>query len=159
MTAPWRVADIDLDRPLEPLRLEPGEGGIALTLWRRGRPVGFILEPLHDGRIDADRLAALIAQQAGPQLLEEEIRRRLDAAAPPPERWPSVTIAVCTRDRAALLKRLLCSLEGLSPPEGGAVELEILVVDDAPSDDATWRLVQGRPGLRYEVEPRPGLDV
>ncbi|HET6469266.1 MAG TPA: glycosyltransferase, partial [Geminicoccaceae bacterium] len=26
------------------------------------------------------------------------------------------------------------------------------------SDDATWRLVQDRPGLRYEVEPRPGLD-
>jgi GT2 family glycosyltransferase len=158
MTAPWRVADIDLDRPLEPLRLAPGEGGAALTIWRHGRPVGFLLVPLPEGSLAAADLAALIAAQAGPQVFEEEVRRRLDAAAPPPVRWPSVTIAVCTRDHPALLDRLLRSLEGLERPPGPPVELEVLVVDNAPSDDATRRLVQARPGVRYECEPRPGLD-
>src|SRR5690348_9913012 len=37
--------------------------------------------------------------------------------------------------------------------------LEILVVDNAPSSDATRDLVSARyPRVNYVVEPRPGLD-
>jgi GT2 family glycosyltransferase len=36
--------------------------------------------------------------------------------------------------------------------------VEILVVDNAPSDDATRRAVEGFPGVRYVLEPRAGLD-
>ena len=36
---------------------------------------------------------------------------------------------------------------------------EVLVVDNAPSSDATERLVREHyPGVRYVLEPRPGLD-
>jgi glycosyltransferase involved in cell wall biosynthesis len=63
------------------------------------------------------------------------------------------TVVVCTRDRTAHLAECLAALLELDY-EGH----EILVVDNAPKDDSTARLVQGMP-VRYVCEPRPGLDV
>jgi GT2 family glycosyltransferase len=60
---------------------------------------------------------------------------------------------VCTRDRTDDLARCLDSLERLRYPN-----FEVLVVDNAPSSDATLRLVERRRGVRYAREPRQGLD-
>jgi GT2 family glycosyltransferase len=77
--------------------------------------------------------------------------------APPVEysgAMPSMTVAVCTRDRTGDLKRCLDSLVNVDYPA-----LDLLVVDNAPSNDATERLVRGSyPNVRYICEPRPGLD-
>ncbi len=69
-------------------------------------------------------------------------------------RSPSLTIAICTHDRPALLERALESVVGqVAAPD------EILVVDNAPSRDVTRQLVRGRfPAVRYVAEPVPGLD-
>lgn len=62
--------------------------------------------------------------------------------------------AVCTRDRPEHLARALESLVSQTIPPG-----EILVVDNAPSSDATRALVARRfPSVRYVTEPIPGLD-
>ncbi len=54
-----------------------------------------------------------------------------------------------------MLGRALESMRSQSPPPA-----EVLVVDNAPPDDATRRLVMERfPEVRYVLEPRPGLDV
>jgi O-antigen biosynthesis protein len=67
---------------------------------------------------------------------------------------PLVTVAVCTRDRTAQLAGCLDSLGRLDYPA-----LDLLVVDNAPSDPATARLVGERyPQVRYVCEPRPGLN-
>jgi glycosyltransferase involved in cell wall biosynthesis len=67
---------------------------------------------------------------------------------------PQVTVGICTRDRAHSLDKTLASLERQSYPN-----INILVVDNAPSSDATERLVRSRyPQARYVCEPRPGLD-
>jgi GT2 family glycosyltransferase len=66
---------------------------------------------------------------------------------------PTVTVAVCTRDRTAALRRCLDSLNLVNYPG-----LELIVVDNAPSDDSTARLVHEYPNVRYISEPRPGLD-
>ena len=67
---------------------------------------------------------------------------------------PGVTAAVCTRNRTQALERALRSLVKQS-----TACAEILVVDNAPSDDATHRLVeQTFPEVRYLLEPRPGLN-
>ncbi|MBA3349431.1 MAG: glycosyltransferase, partial [Actinobacteria bacterium] len=67
---------------------------------------------------------------------------------------PSVTVAVCTRDRPDSLEACLASLERL---EGNVAE--VIVVDNAPSSDATRHLVaSGGPEFRYVRENRPGLD-
>jgi glycosyltransferase involved in cell wall biosynthesis len=65
-----------------------------------------------------------------------------------------LTVAVCTRDRPQQLARALASVMEQSP--GPA---EVVVVDNAPTEDTTRKLIQDRfPGVRYVREPIPGLD-
>ena len=67
---------------------------------------------------------------------------------------PTVTAAVCTRDRPEQLARALASLAAqTAPPE------EVLVVHNAPADERAERLVAERfPTVRSLREPVPGLD-
>jgi GT2 family glycosyltransferase len=65
-----------------------------------------------------------------------------------------VTAAVCTHARPAQLARALDSLLAQQPAPA-----EILVVDNAPPDDATRALLATRyPAVRYLAEPVQGLD-
>lgn len=73
-----------------------------------------------------------------------------------PIRFPSITVAVCTRDGAGRLPECLDALAALDYPRD---RLELLVVDNAPRDGSTQSLLASRyPSIRYVVEPRPGLD-
>jgi GT2 family glycosyltransferase len=68
--------------------------------------------------------------------------------------YPSITAVVCTRDRTDDLSFCLDALTNLNYPK-----LDLLVVDNAPSNDATQELVrENYPEVRYVREPRPGLD-
>jgi GT2 family glycosyltransferase len=68
-----------------------------------------------------------------------------------------VTVAVCTRDRGEALRACLAGLARLAYPR-----LEILIVDNAPTDGTTRAVfdacVGADPRFRYTVEPRPGLS-
>jgi GT2 family glycosyltransferase len=68
-----------------------------------------------------------------------------------------VSIIVCTRGRPAILRECLEALQKVSYEP-----IEILVVDNAPPDDATKDIVgaflQIDPRMRYTCEPRPGLS-
>jgi GT2 family glycosyltransferase len=44
------------------------------------------------------------------------------------------------------------------PDENGSTLFEVLVVDNAPSDERTHEVVESRPTVRYVREPKPGLD-
>ena len=66
-----------------------------------------------------------------------------------------VTVAVCTRDRAAQLGECLDAVAALDYPQQ---QLDLLIVDNAPTDSATRDLVARYPRMRYVCEPRPGLD-
>lgn len=67
---------------------------------------------------------------------------------------PSVTVAVCTRDRTESLARCLNALSQLDYED-----LELLVIDNAPTSDSSERLVETRyPNIRYVREHRPGLN-
>lgn len=71
---------------------------------------------------------------------------------PVPGDGPCLSAAICTRGRRELLARALDSLREQDVHE-------VLVVDNAPADDSTRRLVQERfPGVRYMAEPSRGLD-
>ena len=70
--------------------------------------------------------------------------------------WPALSVAVCTRDRAEHLIDCLDALAALDYPRD---RLDLLVVDNAPGDDSTQRLLAARPhGARYVREDRPGLN-
>ena len=65
---------------------------------------------------------------------------------------PTVTIAICTRNRAEDLKTCLHAIACLNPRPD-----EILVVDNSEGDRVTEEVAQKR-GVRYVVEPAAGLS-
>ncbi len=67
---------------------------------------------------------------------------------------PLVSIAICTRDRSKMIGATLESLERQTYRN-----IEVLVIDNAPSSDATEQLVHANfPHARYIREPRRGLN-
>jgi glycosyltransferase involved in cell wall biosynthesis len=146
-------------------RLTVGAQWVLVRL--HGAPLGFVTPPA-SGCTPAElrqvilaRLSWAIATHLAGDSLGEPARA-LDAlsalAQPCPRCVPSstkVTAAVCTRDRAAQLGDCLDALTALDYPEH---LLDLLVVDNAPSDASTRDLVSRYPRVRYACEPEPGLD-
>lgn len=65
-----------------------------------------------------------------------------------------VSVIVCTRNRALQLQKCLSMLtQLLCRPE------EIIVVDNAPSDDSSEKVVARFKDIMYVREPRAGLDI
>lgn len=152
---PKAVVTVDLSADFHVTGLRGlGPHAIASALVRMDRmPVGYVDIPLTDGACPADTVkhAVLGACESG-------LVRRLvaDSILTPPanDAWPSMTVAICTRNRPDDLRQCLETLRA-SPGH----EFEVLVIDNAPSDDRTARLVQAQPSkATYDVEPRPGLS-
>lgn len=164
----YRLATLELNQALPAIVLDEGENGVGLTLRLDDRPVGFVLRELPRGAaLDAQAVAGLLGYAECVAVLAERIRQQLleRAAASAlsdatrQRALPSVTAVVCTRDRPALLARCLTSLLALrSRGAPSAPALEVLVVDNAPSDAGTRETVLRFPGVRYVMEPMPGLD-
>lgn len=143
---------------------------IAKALVRlHGRPIEYVQLPVINGRCEAKRLQKTILAHCGLPIVRHLLGNLL--ATPRPEGWcmadlldappltshgtsPLVTVAVCTRNRSQDLALCLDGLNQLDYPE-----LDIVIVDNAPTDEATKRLITtAYPQMRYVCEPRPGLD-
>jgi GT2 family glycosyltransferase len=89
-------------------------------------------------------------------LLEPDVLAALDAVVDRPPAPPvdaaTAAVVVCTRDRPEQLRRCLRALRALDHRPD-----EIVVVDNAPRDAATRRIVEGA-GVGYVLEPHPGLS-
>jgi O-antigen biosynthesis protein len=141
--APVALLELDVDRLPESLD-GLGDAVAAEALVRRQEePIGWVRLPVSGGRCSA-----------------AAIRAALDGLVLPPPRPEApapgltVTVAVCTRDRPEDLARCLDSIERVAYED-----FEVVVVDNAPSTEATRRLVDRRGGrARYVREERPGLD-
>lgn len=155
----YRVLELDVEAPPPPVDFRDGEAGVALILRWKQRLVGFLLQERGGrSRIEAEELARLIAQEAAAQVLQARLREEL-GPAPCRTPMPSISVAICTRNRPEHLRRCLASLGTLDPaPEALTAGFEILVIDNAPPDDATRRVAEGFPGIRYVLEPKPGLN-
>ena len=81
-------------------------------------------------------------------LREQMLPQPAQAASAPP-----ISLIICTRDRTDNLRRCLEAVRAMDYPE-----FEIIVVDNAPTSDATRVLAASLPGVRYVRENRPGLD-
>lgn len=172
MFRPLKVIEIELSQPLidlspDDLSLEPNalKAYVALQVLLRwkGVPIGQLRLPLSNGYCLAAVQRQLILEQ-----YEAAIVRQIqldclqggscDRVANSDERaqmqpFPTVTVAVCSRDRPEQLKICLDALVQLNYPQ-----LEVLVIDNAPSSDATQQMVQQYATVRYIREPRPGLN-
>ncbi|MDQ4142427.1 MAG: glycosyltransferase [Actinomycetota bacterium] len=140
---PYALVDVELSEALPAVQLADDEVGVAIVSRRDGHVVGFAMHEAVPGSVlqPADLEALLDPDPVQPAVLD-----------PAPGPRPTITVAVCTRDRTDQLEQCLAALTRLHPHPD-----EVLVVDNAPSDGRTRELVT-RLGLRYEVEPCPGLD-
>jgi len=155
----YAVFDIEVTQPIAALPLSPADAGVAVLIRRKGVPVGFWMQPTTGSRdVSAAEVAQRISGEAGQKIVAEAIREEMaDPTVPSP--LPVVSVAICTKDRGDCIERLLHSLrsqaDGLPSGSGG---FEILVVDNAPSNDKTREVAARWPEVRYLVEPRPGLN-
>ena len=169
---PRYVTAIDLAAPTADLDGLDGYESIRALVRIAGTPIGIVEQPVVQGKC-----AGVSLRRAALDQLQWPIVRHLlidglahgfpeeginpapfraiaAAGAPPSPASPSITVVVCTRDRADRLARCLDALIALDPAPD-----EILIVDNAPDTSAAADLVAKYPRVRYVLEPRPGLDV
>jgi len=165
---PVRLVDLELTAPLPRLDALDDYGTVRALVRLHGVPLGCVTVPIRGGRVPVrvleDAIASRLAGPALDHLLHDHLRSAGtwrgaigDLLASPCPPWdgpmPLITVAVCTRGRPALLARCLEALGRLDYPA-----LDLLVVDNAPTDSATEDVVKAHASVRYACEPRPGLD-
>jgi glycosyltransferase involved in cell wall biosynthesis len=175
--SPARMMEVELTEPLPTVTRD----GQHRRVWVLGRlhtePVGMCTIPLTGETLTPSEFGALL----WPALHEQVTERFAVAGLPPPAglaagglaaeaaAWPflrrrrlvmaaapSVSVVVCTRDRADQLAVCLDHLDRQEYPR-----FEVVVVDNAPVSDAVRALVAAREAgvtYRYVVEPRGGLS-
>ena len=186
---PWRVAHVDLaDDAPGPLEARSGEGGLFVSFWWRDLPLGGREVSAEQLPIPGPAVrswgADAVAEAVADRLFEHGFRPPPPELSPPPDPPPalgdllaveaplraayarveaaeraalplSMSVVVCTRDRPEALRRCLAALAALDPAPD-----EVVVVDNAPADGATRRVVEAAPGaVRYVAEPEPGLSA
>ena len=156
----YRIVEIELSMTLPSLALSGEQDGFALIARWKGRIAGFHMSRTPIGAtITAEQMSELCARQFGRRIiafgLEDTIGQKLQGRMLPAV--PSLSIAICTKDRPQRLARLLTSLQG-AVATSPFPSTEILVVDNASADTATRETVAGFAEARYVFEARVGLD-
>ena len=156
----YRIVEIELSQPLPELELKPEQDGFGLIARFRDRLIGFVLHPAPPGstlnplelqRLVDSRFAMAVLETTTEAMLAQRIRRAGDGAP------PSLTIAICTKDRAQRLQRLLASIDAVRS-KSRFRSVEVLVVDNASVNDATRRAAAAFENVRYLVEHKTGLN-
>jgi GT2 family glycosyltransferase len=138
------IVHVDLDAGMEgTVGFETAEA--LVVFWVNQRPVGQAYARAEDGR---PRSVADLAREAVDDCAVLAARAAEDRPIA-----ARISLVICTRDRPDDLRRCLASLAGQTRAPD-----EVLVVDNAPSDDRT-RSVAEAAGVCYVREPRPGLDI
>ena len=162
---PTLLVDIDLSEPV-PALVGDGFGAAHVLVKLHGQPVGAVDVSLANGPIAPAALVARAEEELAEAL---EAHRRRDGPAGdgmprclrdlvPPDPAPLVSVVLATHDRADQLATCLTSLLGCSYPD-----FEVVVVDNAPSDESTREMVEARfahdPRVRYVREDRAGASL
>lgn len=153
MTA--HVAEVELSEGLDDLRLDDRHTQALVLARLHGRPVGAARVPVHDGVVRAEELLeALTRDDAARREIERQLllRRLIGSEVRRSSTTRTWSVVVCTRDRPEHLRRCLDALLSVDAPGG-----EILVVDNAPSDDSA-KMIADDLGVGYTLEPEPGLN-
>jgi GT2 family glycosyltransferase len=158
-TPAW-VGEVDLaeppvDRPIP--RCDGKRYGAARLLVRNaGEPLALLDLELTTGTLRAAQVqAAVKARLAVVPQPADRSRHGLTGDDGSSRSATDISVVVCTRDRPESLRATLTSVLQAEPSP-----FEVLVIDNAPSGDATRALVAELSDrrLRYVVEPVPGLS-
>jgi GT2 family glycosyltransferase len=151
---PTRIIDLELtDRPDGLADLGDCPRAFLLLRWN-GVPVGQVTLPVVSGAIGHAELESGLAEALGRDFWFEWLRDSLAWKPVFPDPRPTVTVAVCTRERPDDLARTLGAIARLSTAPD-----EVLVVDNRPVTDATARVVRDHAGVRYVLQGTGGLNA
>jgi O-antigen biosynthesis protein len=174
MKAPIFIGELELTEPIKDIRLPGREDGLAyngvrLLVRMQDTPVGYAF--LAPDALAGPAVAGQVWQQLCGAINARRSSRDLDAIDSLPTAGlafeekladkgtdhPLVTVVLCTRDRPEGAVVTMRRLTGLRYEP-----FEIVVVDNAPSSEATKTAIMaefgGDPRVRYVREPRPGLS-
>jgi GT2 family glycosyltransferase len=174
MQAPILIGELELTKPITDVQLPEREDGAAyngvqLLVRAQRMPVGYVL--LAPGDLGAGAISRQVWDELGGAINGQRSRAGLPALdglaaggipieqklADEPADGPLVTVVVCTRNRP---ESVMVTLRGLAAMRYRP--FEVVVVDNAPSSDATKDAVLGEFGgdtrIRYVREVRPGLS-
>lgn len=170
---PVLVRELELSKPLSEFVNNIPQRGDLYTYARllvrlHGIPVGYALFSLED--LSTDRLATTLWAQVGENtnaLLKEWGLEKVEtlpstgiaaASVPAAGDLPFISVVVCTRNRPEGALRTLRGLMAADYPN-----FEVVLVDNAPSDDSTHLAVTeafgNDPRVHYVRENRPGLSI
>ena len=149
---PIKVAELEISNGIGSYAFAEGYEKYRILVRFQKNPIGWIsLSKGVDSVMSTEELEKQILLQLGWSVIETGMKNFLHHNETP-SLDEAVSIVVCTRNRTPQLKRCLESLLKLNYPD-----YEIIVVDNAPSNDDTYQLVKTLP-VRYVCEERPGLD-
>lgn len=150
---PTTVAELDVaTRRLRLIDVPPDGAAASYVLLRRGNlPLDWALLPEDISQLDAAAAAERVLEAGTP--LDAAATGTADSDDASPD--VPISVLICTRNRAEGLRVLL---EALDDQE--YEHFEVVVIDNAPSDDSTRRLVESWPGdrTRYVLAPVAGLS-
>jgi GT2 family glycosyltransferase len=151
---PAKVLHLEVSEQIKPVWAMERYDTLHILVRYHGRPIGWVNisnKPRH-AMISSDQVREAIAAQASWQLALGCLHESLKTSTKRRAESPAISVVVCTRDRADELAGCLSTLMALKYSV-----YEVIVVDNAPSNNKTANLVASLP-VRYVCENRPGLD-
>ena len=163
MTVPTQVLEVELSTQHTDLPV-PDHARARVLVRLHGTPLGFLELDVRDALV---RHADVLAGAADLGLAEHLAADGVTSPDAPGSSWAcqaggawpaprSLSVVLCTRDRAEQLRVALGSVLAAAGPGD-----QVVVVDNAPRTDATRTVVEELADDRvtYLLEPRPGLSV
>lgn len=151
---PIKVLDLELSADMKPIWGIERYECLHILVRYLGKPVSWVYfnNSTHQPSVSAERLRETIIEQIWNKMGFAVIMDQIDHKEPDNFRLPPISVVVCTRDRTAQLANCLQSLMTIDYPD-----YEIIIVDNAPSNEKTAQLAVDLP-VRYVRENHPGLD-
>lgn len=143
------VCELDVTEAYDPIHVPKGICWARVLLRAGNAPLAWVTAAVNDGAVTREAIGRALVE-AAPILARAAVHALQAAAETKPE--PPISVVICTRDRPHSLARCLDAVAQLDYPE-----LEVVLVDNAPSSDAIRRLAASH-AVRYVEEPIPGLD-
>jgi glycosyltransferase involved in cell wall biosynthesis len=154
----YRLIELELSQPIQAVQLEPDEHGFGLTARWHDRLIGFRMFSATRGiRLSEAALARIADEHFAPAVLTAKVAAELQGRSEPVANMPRLTVAICTKDRPKRLARLLASIAAIRDRSHFA-GVDVLVVDNASTDEDTRQVTFSWPDVRYVREPKPGLN-
>lgn len=145
------IVQVHAERLPERIHIAAGYSRAYIVLRRRDEPIATFDLPVVNGEVDAAAFSRSMFEEARENGYRWLAREYL---GPEPGRSTGdVTVAICSHERPAEIRRALGAVTQLDP-----APLEVLVIDNAPLTSETRAVVTEFAGVRYVCEPRRGLD-